>query len=284
MQPAQGTKLKDTDQPVRLVIQNSTTSGVRPLSYTFEVSTDSAFGSTVFAQSGIAPGANNQTGVQLQALPLNQTYYWRARAEDGANTGPYATANFFIFPHASINPPVAISPVNNAVATSTAPAFQAQDAAIAGPVGALAYEFQVASDQAFTAVVADTIVAEGSGTTTFTSGALPANGTFYWRVRASDGTTTSAWATVQVFRTPSQSTPAPTPMPTGGACVSTDPLTIIKCERNQYGQMTADQELSFIKATAHAFNSNAIANGPFCVLHKSGGTNCDGYSCDTLCA
>lgn len=287
LQPSQGTKLKDSDQPVRLVIQNSTTNGVRPLTYTFEVSVDSAFGSTVFARSGVAPGANNQTSVQLDTLPLNQTYYWRARAEDGANTGSYATSSFFVFPHAAINPPVALAPVGNSIVGNTTPSLRVQNATVVGPVGALSYEFQVAKDQGFTQLVAAGIILEGTGgTTTFTSSALPGSLTFYWRVRASDGQTTSSWAGTQAFQTPKAPTPSPSPSPapTGGPCTSSDPMTIITCERNKYSHMTADQELSFMKATAHDFNANGVPGGAFGILHKSGGSNCGGYSCDTLCA
>jgi hypothetical protein len=285
LRPAQGTKLKDSDQPIQLVVQNAATTGVRPLTYRFEVSTDSSFGSTLFARSGIAPGANNQTSVQLDTLPLNQNYYWRARAEDGANTGSYASAAFFVFPHASINPPVAIAPVGNVLVGNTTPVLQVQNAATAGPVGTLSYEFQVAKDQGFTQLAAAGAIVEGAGgTTTFTSGALSGALTYFWRARASDGETTSAWATTQAFKTPNAPSPSPSPAPTGGPCTSTDPLAIITCERDKYTHMTADQELSFIKATAHDFNANGVSSGPFGVLRKSGGSNCGGYSCDTLCA
>ena len=58
IEPSTGTKFKDSQQPIRLTIQNSTTNGVRPLAYTFEVATDSNFASKVFGAmlSGINPG------------------------------------------------------------------------------------------------------------------------------------------------------------------------------------------------------------------------------------
>ena len=40
LEPAQGFKFKESEQPIRLVIQNATTNGVRPLTYTFEVAAD----------------------------------------------------------------------------------------------------------------------------------------------------------------------------------------------------------------------------------------------------
>src|SRR5215831_16167311 len=65
LQPAQGFKFKESEQPIQLVIQNATTNGVRALTYTFEVATDSAFTAKVFSRSKVAPGDNNQTTASL---------------------------------------------------------------------------------------------------------------------------------------------------------------------------------------------------------------------------
>jgi len=43
IEPSMGAKLKDAQQPIRLMIENSNTSGVRPLAYTFEVATASSW-------------------------------------------------------------------------------------------------------------------------------------------------------------------------------------------------------------------------------------------------
>ena len=56
LEPAQGFKFKESEQPIRLVVQNATTNGVRPLTYTFEVATDSGFTTKVFSRSSVAPG------------------------------------------------------------------------------------------------------------------------------------------------------------------------------------------------------------------------------------
>jgi hypothetical protein len=284
LQPTQGFKFKDTQQPIQLVVQNATTTGVRPLSYTFDVATDAAFSNKVFSRAGVAPG-DGKTTVQIDMLPIGQSYFWRARAEDGANTGDFASAAFDIFPKAAVNPPAAIAPINNAVAASTTPALTVSDASIVGPVGPLTYEFQVASDQAFSQLVAAGIIAEGAGQTTFHSSALAASATFFWRVRASDGQTTSNWSGVQAFRTPAAPAPGPTPNPTpGAACVSSDPLTLIACQRNKFGHMTANDEFNFLVAAAKSLTSNGIPGGPFGLLRKTGGTNCNGFSCDIICS
>lgn len=67
-------------------------------------------------------------------------------------------------------------------------------------------------------------------------------------------------------------------------CVSSDALAILTCERNKFDHMTADQENDFIKASAVALRNNNIPGAPFGILHKTSGTNCNGYACDILCA
>src|SRR5690349_21478193 len=95
LQPAAGFKFKESEQPIQLVIQNATTNGARPLTYNFEVATDSGFSNKVFSRSNVAPG-DGKTTVTLERLPIDQTYYWRAWAEDGANVGSKASAGFAI--------------------------------------------------------------------------------------------------------------------------------------------------------------------------------------------
>src|SRR5262245_14693106 len=112
LEPAQGFKYKESEQPIRLIIQNATTNGVRPLTYTFEVASDSGFSTKVFSKASVAPG-DGKTSVTLERLDIGKSYYWRAWAEDGANTGAKATSGFEIFPKAQINAPAASSPTNN---------------------------------------------------------------------------------------------------------------------------------------------------------------------------
>ena len=92
LEPLQGFKFKESEQPIRLVVQNATTNGVRPLVYTFEVSGDSSFSSKVYSRSNVPPGENNKTSVQIDRLEIGRAYFWRAWAEDGANTGAIASS------------------------------------------------------------------------------------------------------------------------------------------------------------------------------------------------
>ena len=113
--------------------------------------------------------------------------------------------------------PTPVSPINNEMASSLSPVITAANATWVGPVGGLTYEFQVATDQAFSTLVAAGIVNEGSGQTTFTSSPLTASATLFWRVRASDGENASSWSVDAGFRTPAPpAPPPPTPTPPGG--------------------------------------------------------------------
>ena len=240
LQPAQGFKFKEAEQPIQLVIQNATTTGVRALFYTFEVASDSAFTNKVFSRSGVTPG-QGKTSVTLDRLEIGRTYYWRAWAADGANTGTAATAGFEIYPKPAVNPPTPVSPINNATAASLTPDMVATNATWVGPVGGLAYEFQVSANQAFSQLIAAGIVGEGGGgRTTFHSSALTGSATMFWRVRASDGETTSAWTATQAFKTPAAPAPSPGPSPApgpgggGGSCASTSGPAIINCITAKY--------------------------------------------------
>ena len=191
---------------------------------------------------------------------------------------------------AELQPPVPISPVSGATTSSRSPEFKTRNAARSGPVGAVSYTFEIAEDQAFSAMVAIVTMPEQASETRFTiAQQLKASTRHYWRVRAFDRNTASAWSLTQSFVTPAAvvappPSPPPTTPPSGGACNSTNPDTIVKCERAKYGYMSTSQLLDFLRASARSLNRNNISGGPFGILRKGGGSNCGGYSCDILCA
>ena len=242
IEPSMGTKFKDSQQPIRLTIQNSTTNGVRPLAYTFEVATDSNFASKVFGRGSVPPGADSKTSVVIDKLEIGRTYYWRARAEDGANIGPYVTAQFDLLPKPFISPPTPTSPINNELAGSRQPTLHVRNVDRNAAVGGLVYEFQVSSSQAFTSLTGNGASNEGTGETTVSVAAdLPNNATQYWRARAMDAETAGDWTAVQVFRTPNTTTttpgPGPGPGPGGGnsgSCASSSGPAIIACISAKY--------------------------------------------------
>ncbi len=241
LEPAQGFKYKESQQPISLVIQNATSNGVRPIAYTFEVATDSEFATKVFARAGVAPG-EGKTSVVVDRLDFGRAYYWRARADDGANASQYASSQFEVLPKPALSAPGLVSPVNNERVTSSSPTLTVSHSSRNSAVGDLRYEFQVAKDEAFTLQSASGTVSEGSGQTNYVvDRTLESNLTFYWRARATDGETTSAWSGAQTFRTPlSVSSPGPAPTPgSGGSCASNNGETIVRCIEGKYPQYLA---------------------------------------------
>ena len=72
--PAVGSKIAVDKQPLTLMVENASTSGVRPISYLFEVATDAAFTNKVFVRDGVTPGADGRTSLRLpDALATGRT-------------------------------------------------------------------------------------------------------------------------------------------------------------------------------------------------------------------
>lgn len=288
LEPAQGFKFKESQQPIKLLIENASSNGVRPVSYMFEVATDTEFTTKVYARGGVPAGEGGRTSVQIDRLDLGRAYYWRAKADDGANSSLFSTAQFEVLPKPLLTAPGLVSPINAERAASRRPALTIRNADRNAAVGQLSYEFQVATDQSFGSLATAAVVNETPGQTSFTpAGELAADTLYYWRVRGSDHDTTGSWAAAQTFRTPlpvaAPPAPGPSPAP-GGPCVSSSALTIVECERAKYGHMSHGQMAALMRAIARSLNRNGVGGGPYGILRKQSGTNCDGYSCDVLCA
>ena len=86
LEPQQGFRIKESQQPIKLVVENAISNGVRTVAYMFEVASDADFNNKVYARSGVPAGENNRTSVQIDRLDLGRAYYWRAKADDGANS------------------------------------------------------------------------------------------------------------------------------------------------------------------------------------------------------
>ena len=203
-----------------MTVGNATTSGVRPLNYLFEVALDAGFTNKVFTRDSITPGDGGQTSLRLpDALGTGRTYYWRARAQDGANTGTYSTiANFDVFTPIIISAPVLVSPINGVTVDSVHPKFTFTDAARTGPAGAITYVIELADSDSFANRLAVWTVAEQPGQTSLQSPQdLPVSKQFFWHVRATDPTTTGPLSATGVFQTPTPVVVAP-PTPPERAC------------------------------------------------------------------
>ncbi len=233
LEPANGQQFKATDPPSTLLIENASSTGVRPLYYRIEVAADHGFTKILFAQAKQTPGANGRTSVALpRGLSPDKAYYWRARAEDGANTGPYAgTSKFQLLAPVTIAPPTPIDPVGGKTVTTTSLVFRASNSHRTGPAGNIYYRFEVAASPSFSPLVKTATVPEGASRTEAHLGGFSYNARYYWRVRASDPDTTSAWSATESFVTEPPAPPPPTP---GAPCLANDPLSILQCRRAQY--------------------------------------------------
>jgi hypothetical protein len=161
------------------------------------------------------------------SLPSGFTIYWQVRAS-APLIGPWSEAQTFEtqLAAAAINSPVPIGlPEGGTVAggwdTNINPTFQWNAIAFA-----TAYEFQLATDAAFTDLIVDASGANSLGVVTaykLTTGALDYNTTYYWRVRAISASSSTDWSPTAAFTTmAAPEPPAPPPVE-----VVTSPAPII---------------------------------------------------------
>lgn len=225
LEPGAGAKIAVDKQPVTLLVENASTSGVRPLTYVFEVATDADFTNKVFARDSISPGDNGRTSLKLpDPLATGRTYYWRAHAEDGANTGAFSSAvNFDVFTPIVIDVPVPIAPAANVTVDGLRPKFVVGNAPRSGPVGAITYQIELADSETFANKIAVWTNGEQPNQTTLDPPTdLTYNKIYYWHVRALDPTTVGPWSRTMAFVTPAAPPPpppapipSPAPVPSG---------------------------------------------------------------------
>jgi hypothetical protein len=218
MQPT-GTRIPFASQPVTLMVGNAQTTGVRPITYLFEIATDTSFANKVFTRDSVAPSDSGQTSLKLpDPLATGHTYYWRAKAQDGANASDYSNvASFDVFTPIVINAPTLSAPVGGVTTSSVTPRFTINDADKSGPYGSIVYVIEVADTDTFANKVAVWTIPEQPGTTSLDApGALPANSQLFWRARAADQTTTGAYSSTAVFKTPAIAPPPPSGGSGGG--------------------------------------------------------------------
>ncbi len=203
LEPA-SSKIAVEQQPVTLLAENASSSGVRPLTYAFEVATDAAFTNKVFMRDGIEPGSGGRTSLRLpDRLAPERTYFWRARAADGANTGPYSTAAAFdVFTPIVIDEPGLAVPLVNEVMVPLRPTFVFVNAAHSGPVGNLNYTVEVSDGDSFANKVAVwTVPEQPNQTSVVATDDFANNKIYYWHVRAWDSKTLGPWSIPRAFQT-----------------------------------------------------------------------------------
>jgi hypothetical protein len=285
--PNQGARISVEAQPLTLSVENATTTGVRPLSYAFEIATDLDFGNKVFDRQDVPPGEGGRTSLRLpDRLATGRSYYWRSRAQDGANASEYSFPVIFtIFTPIVIGRPTPLAPSGDI--SDMSPRFAIQNAPRSGPVGPIIYTIELSANDTFTEKLAIWLAREQPNQTTLQVPTLPGGQRYFWRTQAADPTTSGPWSETRSFRLPAPVIAAP---PTGpgrpcGPPYPSDPAGIISCRRSQYGTpMSAGQILALLRGAAKDINAAGVSGGPYGILEKESGHNCGGYSCDIICA
>jgi hypothetical protein len=151
--PTNGTQFSYYSQLITLVVANGVATGGASTMTAVDVATDAAFTAVVTTQT-VTPTANGQPIVTLDHLAPATRYYWRVKTTAGENSVVYsASASFSISPLLVIQPPVPLQPLSNSF-THKRPTFLVTDATYTGPAATLMYHFDVATDSAFSTIVA----------------------------------------------------------------------------------------------------------------------------------
>jgi hypothetical protein len=267
--PAQNAQIKYVDQPVSFAFDSATSSSPRPFTMHLQVASDYGFANIKFDRAGFEKPENSaRISFRLTDRLPKGVYFWRVRAEDGANNSDWsAPAAFEALDQVIIGIPTTRSPINNERVASRTPTLTVGNSAASGPHRAVQYQFQGSTNASFTGVVADVTVGEGSGSTAYVvPTSLSYDTTYYWRARASDGEVTSDWTPTAVFRTPVTPT---TPPPGGGgggpvaSCAGANSgPTIVACIAGRYPErLVAGVSLSTRQANMSFLRDRIIEMG-----------------------
>ncbi len=215
--PTAGFRIAADEQPVTLTVENASSNGQRSLNYGFELASDAGFTNPLYARDGITAGDGSTSLRLADALAADRTYYWRARAQDGANAGPYSeTAMFAVFTPVVLGAPTPIGPAPNATTPTLRPTFVFNNAARSGSAGPITYVVELSLTDSFATRVSGTVPEQPNQTSLQSPQDLPAGSYIFWRVRATDPTTAGPWSPTLAFSTPAVPQPTPGPPPVDG--------------------------------------------------------------------
>jgi hypothetical protein len=211
--PSGDARIASDQQPIKLIVNNASSNGVRPLSYRFEIATTGDFSQVVYSKNVSAPGDGQTTLLLEQSLDPGATeraYYWRAKAYDGANDGDFTPpVKFTVFRPVSIGRPGVISPPNNSTTSTLKPVLEVQNAPVSGPAASVRVLFQLATSAAMSNPLLSVDVPAGpNGRTAYPvpNDLLPTT-VYFWRARAFDTAGhTGDFSDIFAFTTPAAAT------------------------------------------------------------------------------
>ena len=134
----------------------------------------------------MAQGATS-TSYQIQmTLDNDSSYQWRVRPFLTGAFGPWSVfASFTTPPAVVITPPVPTAPINGVTVTNFRPEFNVNNGTVEGDAGEVIYQIQVATDSAFSNIVAEEgteLRARGDTNIALLTDLMPETH-FYWHVR-----------------------------------------------------------------------------------------------------
>jgi hypothetical protein len=215
-----------------LVVRNGLDLEARPLTYEFRVTSRSDMAEVLVSAAGVAETPGLTTWTLPLVLETGATYYWNARAADEAGQlSPWTETLAFHVVAANQAPtaPRPIRPVAGETVRVARPELVAANAA--DPDGdALTYAFETDTTPTFDSPALQSgMVASGESETSWTPPSdLADDAVHYWRVGASDGTT-STGSTIERFLVNAINRPPGPPTlldPVDGRTVS-DPMPVL---------------------------------------------------------
>ena len=189
-----------------LIWEASTDPDGDTLTYEGEFVTGTFPGTDGYSFRGVAGSGATVSVVVPRALVPGITYSWRVRATDGGATSTFAEATFTVRgANTAPSTPVPLSPIGGETVSSTDGSFTlaVENAVDPDADQLITYDFQVSpvipiTDQGGWKRLNVRQGTDGTTTAFFDEGLR--RSTYYWRVRASDGVTQSAWSAPSTFK------------------------------------------------------------------------------------
>ncbi len=197
------------ETPITIVVRNAVDADGDPLVYTFEVDTALTFDTPDHLTEEVPEQRDETAWTPDYAWQDNTLYFVRVKASDGESSSGFAVTELFL--NISNDPPTApdlLTPIANTIVNSRAPALTVRNAL--DPDGdPLTYTFEVYEDEALTrAVVQSAPLAETPATTQLrVTNVQLADGRYFWRVKANDGTSDGPWSETGAFIIQTTATP-----------------------------------------------------------------------------
>jgi hypothetical protein len=159
----------------------------RANSYTFQLSTDSLFGSLFFDV------ITSDTSENVGGMEFQEKYFWRVKSSNSAGESEYSTVSSFTVKAEDASVPELLSPANNVQNSELSPDFVWSAAQ-----GATKYEFQLSSILDFSSLTENQTLTDTTYSLNFDLGYETQ---YYWRVRGIGVSDTSDWSPVFNFST-----------------------------------------------------------------------------------